>query len=208
LNFANADTNGAATFPSIPGAIGRDYGRAGWDIRNRSYLGGSASLPFGLTWSFTLVGWTGKPYNVTLGSDLNKDSVYNDRPAFLPGRTNADCKNATDFAQPGAGIAYAPIPINYCTGPGAFVAYSRLVKTIGIGSRKEAKSSGRGSDTGQRYNVSFGVQFQNLFNNADLAMPQGVLSSPQFGRSTQLAGPPFTSSDAVRRINLQTSFSF
>jgi hypothetical protein len=34
------------------------------------------------------------------------------------------------------------------------------------------------------------------------------LTSQQFGRSTQLAGNPFTSNSATRRISLQTSFNF
>jgi len=209
LNFARSDTGGPSTFPSVPGDIGADYGRGLFDIRQRSYLGGSASLPFGLTWSFTLVGWSGSPYNVTLGSDLNKDSIYNDRPSFLPGENKASCRDAASFESPTSGSRYVPIPINYCTGPGSFVAYTRLVKNFGIGPmRGSHKSSGRGSDTGRRYNFSIGVQFQNLFNNADLSTPQGVLTSPQFGRSTQLAGNPFTASDSVRRIYLQSAFSF
>ena len=46
---------------------------------------------------------------------------------------------------------------------------------------------GGGSSTGKRYNLSFGVDVQNLFGNEDLATPQGSLSSPNFGQSTQRA---------------------
>ena len=67
---------------------------------------------------------------------------------------------------------------------------------------------GGGSNTGRRYNLSFGLQVQNLFNNEDLSTPQGVLSSGSFGQSTQIAGGPYTTSSALRRISLQTSFSF
>lgn len=209
FNFARSDTSGPSTFPSVPGDIGADYGRGSFDIRQRSYLGGSASLPFGLTWSFTLVGWSGSPYNVTLGSDLNKDSIYNDRPSFLPGHSDANCRDSSSFGRPAAGSQYVPIPINYCTGPGAFVAYTRLVKNFGIGAAKgSGKATGRGSDSGRRYNLSVGVHFQNFFNNADLSTPQGVLTSPKFGRSTQLAGNPFTANDSLRRIYLQSAFSF
>jgi hypothetical protein len=65
-----------------------------------------------------------------------------------------------------------------------------------------------GSNTGRRYNLAFGVQVQNLFNNVDVSTPNGTLTSQQFGRSTQLAGYPYTSNDAARRISLQTSFTF
>jgi hypothetical protein len=52
------------------------------------------------------------------------------------------------------------------------------------------------------------LQVQNLFNNEDLATPQGVLSSTDFGQSTQISGGPYTTSSALRRITLQGSFYF
>jgi len=54
----------------------------------------------------------------------------------------------------------------------------------------------------------FGLQVQNLFNNEDLATPQGSLASPYFGRSTQVTGGPYTTESALRRISLQASFTF
>jgi hypothetical protein len=65
-----------------------------------------------------------------------------------------------------------------------------------------------GTNTGRRYNLSFGVQALNLFNNADVSTPNGTLTSQQFGRSTQLAGRPFTGVSGVRQISLQTAFTF
>jgi len=120
----------------------------------------------------------------------------------------ADCRTATDFDTSVTGSAYSQIPMNDCTGPGSFVAYTRLVKNFGVGPQSKGSASGRGTDSGRSYNLSLGVQFQNLFNDADLAPPQGVLTSPRFGRSTQLAGAPFTSADTVRHVNLLASFSF
>ncbi len=67
---------------------------------------------------------------------------------------------------------------------------------------------GGGASTGRRYNLAFGVQVQNLFNNKDLSTPQGVLSSSNFGQSTQIYGQPYTTTSALRRISLQTSFTF
>jgi hypothetical protein len=67
---------------------------------------------------------------------------------------------------------------------------------------------GGSQNTGKRYNLAFGVQVQNLFNNEDLSVPQGVLSSSNFGESTQIYGQPYTTTSALRRITLQTSFYF
>jgi hypothetical protein len=41
-----------------------------------------------------------------------------------------------------------------------------------------------------------------------VATPVGNLSSPLFGESNGLAGPPYSSSTANRRIDLQLQFSF
>jgi hypothetical protein len=67
---------------------------------------------------------------------------------------------------------------------------------------------GGGGGTGRRYNLSFGVQVLNLFNNEDVSTPNGTLTSQNFGRSTQLAGRPFTTPSALRQVFLQTSFTF
>ena len=67
---------------------------------------------------------------------------------------------------------------------------------------------GGGSSTGKRYNFALGFQVQNLFNNKDLATPNGTLLGQNFGEQTQLAGGPYTTNAAVRRISLQASFNF
>ena len=53
------------------------------------------------------------------------------------------------------------------------------------------------ASTGKRYNLAFGVQAMNLFNNVDLSSPSGTLTSQRFGQSTQFAGRPFTSNSAT-----------
>ena len=67
---------------------------------------------------------------------------------------------------------------------------------------------GGAGSTGRRYNLAFGVQVLNLFNNEDLSTPIGTLTSQNFGRSTQLAGRPYTTNSALRQVFLQTSFTF
>ena len=67
---------------------------------------------------------------------------------------------------------------------------------------------GGGASSGKRYNLTLGAQAQNLFNIADRATPVGVLTSPLFGTSTQLAGNLFTTDSAIRRVSLQLSLSF
>jgi hypothetical protein len=56
--------------------------------------------------------------------------------------------------------------------------------------------------------LTFSVSARNLLNNVNYAPPIGNLSSPLFGTSNALAGAPFSSGSASRRIDLQMLFSF
>jgi hypothetical protein len=65
-----------------------------------------------------------------------------------------------------------------------------------------------GGANNSRYNLTFSVSARNVFNNVNLATPIGNLSSPLFGLANGLAGGPYSSSSANRRIDLQVSLSF
>ena len=65
-----------------------------------------------------------------------------------------------------------------------------------------------GAGTGRKYSLNFSAQALNLFNNIDYGTPVGTVGSPNFGRSTSLAGGPFSNGVAARRIFLQAVFSF
>jgi hypothetical protein len=62
--------------------------------------------------------------------------------------------------------------------------------------------------TGHKYSLNFSVQALNLFNDIDYGTPTGNLTSPNFNRSTNLAGGIFSSGSAARRIFAQAVFSF
>lgn len=243
LNSAHGDTSGAGSFPSQPGNLLADYGRTGFDVKSRLFMGGSVVLPKFIQLSPFMIAQSGNPYNITTGYDNNGDTIFNDRPllvaAGVPGsKTIAGC--GTFLAQDAGAVPpdASITPINSCTGPALFTFNLRITKTIGFGAStaKPVADSGPGgapptggggrggggnrgggggpgfggggTSTGKRYNVAFGAQIQNLFNNEDLATPSGVLTSNEFGRSTQLTGGPYTTSNALRRISLQASFTF
>jgi hypothetical protein len=80
------------------------------------------------------------------------------------------------------------------------------------------------SPASRKYNLNFSVQAQNLFNNIDYGTPSGTViptltkipttaasttvEAGRFGESTSLAGGPFSSGSAARRIFFQAIFSF
>jgi hypothetical protein len=140
LSFANSDTAGTGSFPSNPAlGITTDYGRAAFDVRNRLFFGGTVGLPRGFRVSPFIVANSGPPFNITLGQDLNGDSIFNDRPAFATSATAAANLRATEFGS--FDIAPAPgaarIPVNFGTEPSQFTFNVRLSKTFGIGPKLE-----------------------------------------------------------------------
>lgn len=84
----------------------------------------------------------------------------------------------------------------------------------GGGLRAGGPGGGRGGfgpgtpSSKHRYTFTLGAQAFNLFNVVPYATPTSVLSSPRFGQYTTLAGGPFSSATAVRRITLQGTFNF
>jgi hypothetical protein len=146
LNFSHADASGVGSFPMNSYDVRLDYGRAAFDIRHRLFLGGSFSLPKGIRLSPFMMTNSGSPFNITVGQDLNGDSIYNDRPTFAPaGATGSNIiasKWGTFDANPQAGETL--IPINYGTGPGQFSLNLRLSKTFGLGRTTESGPAGGG----------------------------------------------------------------
>ena len=92
LSYANGDTGGVNSFPMNPYNIREDYGPSAFAVRNRFFVGGSFGAPYGLQISPFLVAASGQPYNITLGQDLNGDSIYNDRPAFAAAAATGDLR--------------------------------------------------------------------------------------------------------------------
>jgi hypothetical protein len=153
LNYANSDTSGVSSFPSNSYNISQDYGRASFDTRNRLFLGGTIAFPYMFRLSPFLVASSGSPFNITSGSDLNGDSVFNDRPGFVSSATctktnqlgTTYCTPAGTFDASGAGQL---LPVNYGTGPSHFVLNLRLTKTFGIGPKAKANAGNQGGGPG------------------------------------------------------------
>jgi Carboxypeptidase regulatory-like domain len=143
LNYANSDTSGVSSFPSNSYDISQDYGRASFDVRHRLFLGGSIAMKYGFRLSPFFVASSGNPINVTTATDLNGDSIFNDRPGLV---STATCPTVV---LPGAGstIYCTPLgtfdamptasekiaPINFATSPAHVSLNFRLAKTFGFG---------------------------------------------------------------------------
>jgi hypothetical protein len=137
LSYANSDASGVSSFPSDQYDLSLDYGRASFDTRHRVFLGGTAGLPYGFRLSPFMIFNSGSPYNVTVGQDLNNDSLFNERPTLAAG-VSGSCLSPTmacHYAVPTQ--PYVPIPVNYLTGPNRFTLNLRLSKTFGLGPERK-----------------------------------------------------------------------
>jgi hypothetical protein len=153
------------------------------------------------------------------------------------GTANIYCTTLGNFnalPQPGEKI----IPINYGTGPAHVTLNLRLSKSFGFGAKVKSSAGNQGGPGGgggggrggggggprgplfgggpsfggsasdRRYNLTFSASARNVFNKVNLANPGGVLGSPFFDKYNNLFGGPFSTGVAVRRIDLQATFSF
>ncbi len=202
LGKGNSDTDGAGTFPADSYNLHPEYGRAGFDVRHRVQFSGSFAFPWGLRLSPMLVATSTRPFNITVGRDLNGDTIFTDRPAFATDLSRPSvvrtAYGAFDLAPlPGQTI----IPRNYGVGPALISLNVRLAKTFKLG--KEVK--------GKRdpMELTFTALSRNLLNHPNLALPDGNLSSPYFGESTALVtGGGGNSASGNRRIELQCRLAF
>ena len=78
----------------------------------------------------------------------------------------------------------------------------------GVGFGRGPGGFGGGPATTRRYSLTFSVNARNVLNKVNAATPIGVVSSQDFGKSIALAGGPFSSAAANRKIELQAMFSF
>jgi hypothetical protein len=65
-----------------------------------------------------------------------------------------------------------------------------------------------GGNSDRRYSFTLSASARNIFNKVNLGNPGGVLGSPFFDKFNSLQGGPFSTGVAVRRIDLQATFSF
>jgi hypothetical protein len=150
----NTDGQGSSAFSANPYDMHGEYGRSGFDVRQRLFLGGSLNLPW---WQLTLnpliFASTGAPFNIITGADTNLDGQFTERPSFAPPGVacsgpskpaNIVCTRFGNFnLQPGIGEAL--IPRNFGSSPGYFAVNLGISKTFAFGTIHSGKSAANSS---------------------------------------------------------------
>jgi hypothetical protein len=140
LQFAKSNANGADSFPTDSLNPKTDYGRSLFAQRHRVFLFGNVQAKYGINLSPFLSVNSGNFYNITTGTDVNGDTVINDRAGFANG-VSGNCKTATDFTT--TVTAANRVTPGYCTGPSNVQGNIRIVKVFGFG-KKAAAPAGAG----------------------------------------------------------------
>jgi hypothetical protein len=206
------DVSGPTNFASNSYNLSADYGRAAQPAQ-QLFAGGTVKLPLQVSADIYANAQSGVPFNITTGTDLNGDTVYNDRPAFVTAPTAASVIYKTRFGsldanpQPGE----ATVPINYGNSPAFVYLQLGLRRRFAIGPRPAASAPKAGADPthpSRPWQLGFGVEADNILNHKNPGLPVGVLSSPYFGQSITLDNPYGANPAANRIVTLRSSFTF
>lgn len=143
LGFSKSDTDGAGSFPAYTYDLSGEYGRSSSDIRHFFVVGGNISAPYGFTFNPFILANSGRPFNITRGTDPNGDSIFNERPTF--GELSARCTElhlTNSFCNIGSNDPNAIIPRNYASGPKSFTVNLRVSRNFGFGKSAAQAATG------------------------------------------------------------------
>jgi hypothetical protein len=134
LGFAHGNAQG---LPMNQYDTSLDYGRTQFDVRHRAFIGGNATLKWGISAAPFITMSSGSPFNITTGNQFNGDGIFNARPAFataasLPANVKKTAYGTFDLV-PVAGETI--IPVNYGQGPSQFSANLRISRTWAWGEK-------------------------------------------------------------------------
>ena len=207
------DVTNATTFASNSYNLSADYGRVAQPSQ-QLFLGGTVKLPLKVSVDLFANTQSGVPFNITTGTDLNGDTIFNDRPAFATAPSANSVVYKTRFGsfeanpQPGETV----IPINYGNSPAFALLQLSVRRRFAVGPR--AALSAQPGDKSppalptRPWQLGFAMEAANILNHNNPGLPVGVLSSPFFGKSINLANPFSSNPAANRAITLRTSFTF
>ena len=179
LAKANSDTDGIGSRPANPYDFSTEYGRASGDIRHRFVMTGNIRTYWGVTLSPFVIVQSGRPFNITLGRDVNGDTINSERPAFAPEGTVCTQANQSLFKCTPFGnfkLAFDPavdvmIPRNYAEGPGSTTVNLRVSKTWSFGS--ESGTANARNQQNRQQGQGQGQQGQGQGNDGQRAIMGG-----------------------------------
>jgi hypothetical protein len=181
LSSSYDNTGGTFSLPANTYDLSGEWGRSSNHQRHSFFGGFNYNLPWRISANTRVRASSGRPYNITTGSDDNGDTHTNDRPAGVSRNTGK--------------------------GPGFFEVDLGLRKTFTLrrsqsnqGDQRSGSSAGPGGgnfqgggggrNRGRRdLELSINANISNLFNHTNFSRYSGVMSSPYFGRANSANSP-------------------
>lgn len=162
--------------------------RPDWLARNSFNLFGTLHLPHKLEFATQFDASSGRPYNITTGTDNNGDGNFNDRPSYAsamgPGVYN------THFGLLTTNTVNGNVPRNLGTMPGLIHLDLNLSRAFTLNP----------NDKDHLRTLTFNARSANVLNHTNVTAVGTVVSSSNFSA-------PLTA-EAARRIELGVRFSF
>ena len=190
LGSSRSDTDGPYTIAANAPTLQAEYGRAADDVRHRLLFGSSLELPFAINLSGLLTLTSGRPFNITSGSDNDGDFLFFDRPAAgSPGGAGVIATRFGTFDV----LRSAGEPMirrNAGQGPGEFLLNVGIAKRFRLG---------LAPDGSERYLI-LSASAENVTNRINYVDFNGVVTSPLFGIANRALNP--------RRVELSVRFGF
>jgi hypothetical protein len=149
LGFANSDSDGAGSFPAYSYDLANESGRSSFDVRHNFVIGGNFAMPWGVSISPFIIASSGRPFNITLGRDINGDSLFTERPTFSQLAAACTSRSITaSYCDVSGEDPNAIVPRNYGEGPGYFSVNLRLGKNFGFGKSPQPVAASGGQPAG------------------------------------------------------------
>ena len=228
------ESSGVSSFPSNQYNLRADYAPDAAPHKQNLNSAILWTLPHGFQPGLFFNTHSGTRFDITTGTDLNGDTIFNDRPALAtdlsrPSVVRTSFGNFDTAPLPGAPL----VPRNAGSAPALLWVDLQLRKNFQIGPRPAAAVANRAGNAApgatpahppmrpeRPWQVSFQVDAQNVLNHTNPGVPIGVLPTPgepfcrgmqtatacsYFGRSLSLAND-FSPLTASNRTILVGSF--
>lgn len=149
LGFSKGDTDGAGSSPSYMYDLTGEYGRSSSDVRHQVNIFGNMNLWRGFSVSPNVTIISGRPFNITRGTDSNGDGVLTERPTFGELQTRCNELNLrTSFCNIGSNSLTDYLPRNFGEGPASVSVNLRISKNWGFGKTAAQRASGNAGGGG------------------------------------------------------------
>ena len=189
--WTRSETNSTGPFslPADGDDLSAEWGPAAPAHRFMASVNMQPFAGFGV--NVNLRGQSGTPYTITAGRDVNGDGIFNDRPSGVD-RNSALTDGQFDV---GVRLSYS---IGFGTRPVPAGGQGGTMIVMGGGGGMAGGFGSRAAD--KRYQIQFYAAAQNVTNRPNYIGYSGVLTSPFFGRPTNVLNP--------RKVELGVRFGF